>query len=97
MTMDMHMLGAMYAPTDNLTLMVMANYLDKEMDHVTYQGMAGTTVLGYFTAEAEGWSDTKVTGLYRLYDDRNTTTCISISGSACRPAASPSAAPCSPQ
>ncbi len=69
MRMDMHMLGAMYAPTDNLTLMVMANYADKEMRHVTYQGMAGTTVLGYFTTESEGWSDTKITGLYRLYQN----------------------------
>jgi hypothetical protein len=69
MDMDMHMLGAMYAPTDNLTLMVMGNYLDKEMDHLTYN-MAGTSVIGGFTVNTEGWSDTKVGGLYRLYDDR---------------------------
>jgi len=31
MTMDMHMLGGMYAPSDWLTMMVMANYLKKEM------------------------------------------------------------------
>ena len=69
MTMDMHMLGLMYAPSNDLTLMVMGNYINKEMRHVTYQGMAGTNVLGYFTTETEGWSDTKVSGLYRLYDD----------------------------
>ena len=68
MTMDMHMLGAMYAPTDNLTLMMMASYLDKEMDHLTYN-MAGTGVLGGFTVNTEGWSDTKLMALYRLYQN----------------------------
>jgi hypothetical protein len=69
MEMDMHMLGAMYAPTDDLTLMVMANYLDKEMDHLTYN-MPGTAVIGGFTTQTEGWGDTKIGGLYRLFDDR---------------------------
>ena len=32
MTMDMHMLGIMYAPTDRLTLMGMANYQKKGHD-----------------------------------------------------------------
>jgi hypothetical protein len=72
MTMDMHMLGAMYAPTDNLTLMVMANYIEKEMRHVTYDGgMPTTNVLGYFTTKSEGFADTKLSALYRLYDDAN--------------------------
>ncbi|WOH37121.1 transporter [Thalassotalea fonticola] len=31
MTMNMHMLGLMYAPTDNITLMLMANFIDQEM------------------------------------------------------------------
>jgi len=69
MTMEMHMLGAMYAPTDKLTLMVMANYMDKEMRHVTYQGAMGTTVRGHFTTQSEGLGDTRLTALYRLYED----------------------------
>ncbi|WDE00105.1 transporter [Thalassomonas actiniarum] len=32
MTMKMHMLGLMYAPSDNITLMAMAPWLDNEMD-----------------------------------------------------------------
>ena len=69
MTMDMHMLGAMYAPTNDLTLMAMANYIDKEMNHITFQGGVGTTVQGFFTTNSEGFGDTRITALYRLYKD----------------------------
>ena len=68
MTMNMHMFGAMYAPSDRVTLMLMANYLDLEMDHLTYQGGMGTNVLGTFTTESSGWSDTTLAGLVELYD-----------------------------
>lgn len=68
MTMDMYMLGAMYAPTDWLTLMAMGNYTAKEMDHITFAGAAGTTVLGTFTTTSHGIGDTKLTGLIRLFD-----------------------------
>lgn len=67
MTMDMHMFGAMYAPTDDVTLMLMANYIDKSMKHVTYNPM-GTATIGTFTTESSGWGDTKLTGLIRAYD-----------------------------
>ena len=67
MTMDMHMFGAMYAPTNNLTLMAMVNYIDKEMDHLTFN-IPGT-LIGGFTTRSEGIGDTKITGLYRLYKD----------------------------
>lgn len=69
MTMDMHMLGAMYAPTDWLTLMAMANYRKNEMDHITFQGGAGTTRLGEFTTKSSGWGDTRLSSLIALYDD----------------------------
>lgn len=71
MTMDMHMFGAMYAPTDWLTLMAMGNYTVNEMDHVTFQGGAGTTRLGEFTTKSSGFGDTTVTGLINLYDEGN--------------------------
>ncbi|MEZ8303351.1 hypothetical protein AB6C61_05820 [Vibrio splendidus] len=58
-----------YAPTDNLTLMVMGSYNEREMDHVTFQGGAGTNVLGEFTTRSSGFGDTKVAGLIRLHDD----------------------------
>ena len=70
MEMQMHMLGAMYAPTDWLTLMVMAMYQDKSMDHVTFAGPTGTTRLGNFTTDSNGFGDTRVSGMIRLYEDR---------------------------
>ena len=69
MDMHMHMLGGMYAPTDWLTLMAMGMYIDKEMDHVVFQGGMGTNRLGNFTTETSGLGDTKLSGLIRLYDD----------------------------
>lgn len=62
----MHMVGAMYAPNDWLTLMGMVNYVEKSMEHVTYAGMAGTTPLGKFTTSAAGLGDSSVSGLFRL-------------------------------
>jgi len=69
MTTNMHMLGGMYAPTDNVTLMAMANYIDRDMDHITFQGGAGTTRLGNFTTETNGFGDTNLSALIRLYQD----------------------------
>lgn len=69
MNMDMHMFGAMYAPTDNLTLMVMANYIENDMDHITFQGMMGSNRLGEFTTTSRGWGDTKVSGLVKIFDN----------------------------
>jgi hypothetical protein len=68
MTTKMHMLGVMYAPTNDITLMLMLNYLEREMTLTTYQGMAGTTQLGDFDTESSGLGDTKIGLLYRLHD-----------------------------
>ncbi len=68
MTMDMHMLGAMYGVTDWLTVMAMGMLVDTGMDHITFQGPAGTTVLGDFRTETFGFGDTKITALAHLFD-----------------------------
>jgi len=68
MTTKMHMLGFMYAPTNDITLMLMVNYLEREMTLTTYQGMTGTTQLGDFDTESSGFGDTKIGLLYRLHD-----------------------------
>ncbi|MCB1562303.1 MAG: transporter [Alphaproteobacteria bacterium] len=69
MSMEMHMFGAMYAPADWVTLTAMAGYTEKDMDHTTFAGGAGTSVLGTFSTQSEGWGDVKLGGLFGLYDD----------------------------
>lgn len=68
MSMNMHMFGAMYVPSDWLTLMGMAMYVDKSMKHVTYNPM-GSATIGTFTTQSSGWGDTRLSGLIRAYDD----------------------------
>lgn len=59
MTMNMHMLGAMYAPSDKLTLMVMANYVENDMNLQMMSGMN-------FDTSSGGLGDVSVSALYRL-------------------------------
>ncbi|MEO9461302.1 MAG: hypothetical protein ABJ242_01075 [Marinomonas sp.] len=66
MRTDMIMLGAMYAPSDHVTLMVMGNYIEKEMEHISYQGGMGTNRLGGFTTNPKALGDTKVAALFPL-------------------------------
>lgn len=56
MNMWMHMLGGMWAPTDEVTLMLMLPHVRNEMDHVTRMG-------GTFTTESEGVGDLKAAAL----------------------------------
>jgi len=66
MRTDMHMFGAMYAPSDKLTLMAMGSYIEKEMDHQTMGGAR-------FTTTSEGIGDVKVSALYGIYQGNNHT------------------------
>ncbi|MFD2566669.1 transporter [Pseudotenacibaculum haliotis] len=59
MPMNMHMLGAMYAPSDKLTLMSMFNYISMDMDHITAAG-------GAFATESSGLGDIKISALYKF-------------------------------
>lgn len=61
MPMNMHMLGAMYAPSNKITLMAMVNVTSMEMDHITRMG-------GMFTTESSGFGDTKISAFYRILD-----------------------------
>ncbi len=81
MTMDMHMIGAMYAPTDWVTLMVMGNYLDMEMDHITFAGGNPALEIGRFTTESNGIGDTKLATLFGLYEAGNHQVVGKIGGS----------------
>lgn len=66
MTMDMHMLGVMYAPTDRLTLMGMTNYQKKDMTHITFAGPMGIDRLGKFKTSTSGVGDTRLSAMYGL-------------------------------
>lgn len=63
--MDMHMtmLGAMYAPSDKVTLLAMLMQIDNDMTLTTYQGMTGTDVLGRFSSKSSGLGDTVIGAL----------------------------------
>ena len=69
MTMTMQGFNAMYGVTENLTLMVMANYVGKSMTMTTYSGMMGSTILGSSSGDADGLGDTMVGANYRVYKD----------------------------
>lgn len=60
MTMEMHMLGAMYASSDTLTLMAMLPLLNKSMDHRSRMGAE-------FTTETDGVGDVSLAALLRVY------------------------------
>jgi len=62
MSMEMHMLEVMYAPSDNLTLMAMGQYARNSMDHLRTNG---TT----FSTESEGFGDTSFMALYTVLGD----------------------------
>ena len=70
MDMQMHMFGLMYGLSDDVTLMGMVNYKINSMDLLTYRGPAGVNQVGKFTGRSEGFGDTKLTAMIRLYDDR---------------------------
>jgi len=68
MTMEMHMLGGMFALTDDVTLMAMVPVVSTQMNHVTFQGMSGTDRLGTFETDSSGIGDVAVSGLFRVRD-----------------------------
>lgn len=69
MDMNMHMVGFMYATSDIITLMAMANYVDKDMTMTVFQGATGTNILGKSHASSRGFGDAKVSSHIRLYED----------------------------
>jgi len=59
MQMQMHMFGAMYAPSDSITLVAMTNYISNEMIMENRMGVRSTM-------ESEGLGDTSVGALFSL-------------------------------
>jgi len=61
MTMNMHMLGAMFAPSDKITVMIMANYIENSMDLQMRNG-------NMFNTSSNGFGDVTVNALYSLFN-----------------------------
>lgn len=64
----MHMLGAMYAPSDRITLILGGSVVRKEMLGTTYKGMMGTNTLGQTTMVTSSFNGLKAVALVRLYE-----------------------------
>ena len=72
MKMDMHMVGLMYAPSDQITLMAMLPYTTMEMDHRIDPTMGMLIMLNggsdTFTTESSGVGDLRLGALFRVLD-----------------------------
>ena len=70
MTMEMYMLGVMYAPSDKLTLMLMQSLVTKKMDLTARMMMNGMTMLRDFSTASSGFGDLKLSALYGLFANK---------------------------
>jgi len=70
MSMKMQMLDIMYAPTDNLTLMLMPMYMEMDMTMAPNgHDMMGMQHHNKHAHGVEGWGDTQLGALVSLFDD----------------------------
>ena len=87
MTMDMHMLDIMYAVNDDLTLMLMPMYMTMDMDMTMHMGMGMDMGMGMgmdmsHSHGTSGLGDTIISALYRIQNDGNNQTHLSLGISA---------------
>jgi opacity protein-like surface antigen len=69
MKMQMHMFSVHYGITDWLNVMVMGSVSDKNMCMNVFSGPSGAVPRGQTNSATQGWGDTSVQGLFRLYQD----------------------------
>ena len=72
MKMNMHMFGGMYAPSDNLTFMIMTSYQEKEMTQQRMPMAGGSR----FNVNSSGFSDTRISTLINILNNDLTKTHI---------------------
>lgn len=68
MDMQMTMAGAMYAPSNQVTLMAMAMYMSKEMSLNTYAPMMDRALVGEFNTSSSDLSDISLGALIKLQE-----------------------------
>ena len=71
MDMKMTMIDGMYAPTNNITLMVMATYVSKDMLLNTFSPMMERELIGQFSTDTSDLSDISFSGLFRINQNDN--------------------------
>ncbi len=71
MQMQMHMLGVMYAPTDKLTLMAMANVVTNDMGMQMLNMSTGMPMS--FSTASSSFGDLKISGLYQFFNKNQQT------------------------
>ncbi len=69
MTMEMYMLGIMYAPSNKLTLMLMQNFAKKDMDLTARMMMNGMPMLRNFSTSSSGLGDLKFGAMYGVFNN----------------------------
>ena len=82
MSMRMHMIGAMYAPSDVLTVMLMTHYIDNKMDH-RINPVAGMLINANegaetFRTQSQGMGDVHASLLYQFRKNHRMTSHLSL-------------------
>lgn len=72
MIMNMYMLGVMYAPSNKLTITLMQNYIEKNMDLTAKMMLDGMTMMQNFSTRTVGLGDLNIGTLYSIYDNHKT-------------------------
>lgn len=62
-------LGIAYGLTRNITVVAAGSYVEKKVEMETFKGTSGTTELGWSTGSTEGFGDTPVATIVRVYED----------------------------
>ena len=79
MEMKMQMLGFMYAPSDNITLMLMQNFIKKNMSSTAKMMMGGMDMMEDFSTKSSGLGDMKLSALINLFNNHKTSLHINSS------------------
>lgn len=62
-------IGASYGFTPDITGVVAASIVEKNVNMLTFKGLVGATPLGNSVGETRGFGDTTVAGIWRVYRD----------------------------
>jgi len=79
MEMKMQMLGFMYAPSNNITLMLMQNFIKKNMSSTAKMMMGGMDMMEDFSTKSSGLGDMKLSAMINLFNNQKTSLHINSS------------------